>query len=81
MGWVNSVTTNTSGIGGVDARSAMDNSGWVISTGGSRADGGDRSQGVDAWGGPLGTGLDMQTVLMIAAGVAIVALLLRRKRA
>lgn len=35
--------------GQTDARSFMDGSGWVVSTGSSKATGGDRTQG-EAWG-------------------------------
>lgn len=82
MSWVTSTTANTSGIGGVDARSFMDGSGWTISTGSAKAVGGARTQ----TGSPfdaVATPVDSASLapLAIAAAVVLVLVLALKKRA
>jgi hypothetical protein len=77
MSWVTSVTNATSGAPS-DQSSRYDGSGWVISTGGSKATGGARSGGEGSSAG-LGAGLSDQT-LILAVVAAIALLLIVRKR-
>ncbi len=61
--------------GTVDARSFMDGSGWTVSTGKSKADGGDRSQGENmptatSMGASLQGGMSTTTVLLVVLVLA-----------
>lgn len=85
-------TEVTSQSGQIDARSFMDGSGWTVSTGAStKATGGDRAQGSDAWGdvpttssmpSMAGLGLGGMTPTMMAAlaAAALFGVAILRKR-
>ena len=81
MSWVNSVTNSTSGIGGVDARSFMDGSGWTISTGASKAVGGARTQTASPFDA-VATPANVASLAPwgIAAAVALVLVIVLKKR-
>ena len=83
MSWVNSVTTATSGIGGNDARSFMDGSGWTVSTGASKAIGGARTQTESPFDAAVATMAEPGSLApwAIAAAVALVLVLVMKKRA
>jgi hypothetical protein len=78
MSWVTSVTNSTSGVGGVDARSSMDGSGWTVSTGKSKAVGGARTQ-TDR-GDEIAPEPGNIPPLLIVAAAGVVLLVLLRKR-
>lgn len=70
-----------SGTGQFDLRSFMDGSGWTVSTGGSKATGGARTQTGDPFGAPMGATI-MPTAAaggaisptMMAAGIGLLGL-------
>jgi len=77
VSWVTSITNATSGAPS-DQSSRQDGSGWVLSTGGSKAQGGARSGGEGSTAG-IGAGLTPETGIVAALAALVIYSVVRKR--